>query len=54
MAAWEAVRIGDAIPYYSAFGLYPASVTDEDVEAAISEAQRIRPLVEAERESKVF
>jgi hypothetical protein len=54
MAAWEAVKIGDTIPYFTAFGLYPAAVTDEDVDAAISDARRVRPLVEAERESKVF
>lgn len=53
-AAWEAVEIGDVIPYYSAFGLYPAAVTDADVDAAVSEARKIRPLIEVERESKVF
>jgi hypothetical protein len=55
MAAWEAVEIGDTIPYYSAFGLYPAAVTDADVDAAVSEARRIRSLVKAERrEGKVL
>jgi uncharacterized phage-associated protein len=54
MAAWEAVEIGDTIPYYSAFGLYPAAVTDADVDAATNEARKVRPLIEAERESKVF
>jgi hypothetical protein len=48
-AAWDAVEIGDTIPYYSAFGLFPAAVTDADVEAAADEARRIRPLIEAER-----
>jgi hypothetical protein len=54
MAAWEAAEIGGTIPYYSAFGLYPAAVTDADVDAAVSEARKIRPSIEAERESEVL
>jgi uncharacterized phage-associated protein len=55
MAAWDAVQVGDIIPYYSAYGLYQAAeVTDEDVDAAVEVAREIRPLVEAERESKVL
>jgi hypothetical protein len=55
MAAWEAVEIGDSIPYYSAYGLYQAAeVTDEDVEAAVKQARKIRPLIEAERDSTVL
>lgn len=54
-AAWDAVGMGDTIPYYSAYGLYQATeVTDEDVDAAIAEARRIRPLIEAERVSQVL
>jgi uncharacterized phage-associated protein len=53
-AAWEAVGIGDIILYFTAFGLYPAAVTDEDVDAAIAQARKIRPLIEAERASQVL
>jgi len=38
----------------SELGLYPAAVTDADVDAAANEARKVRPLIEAERESKVF
>lgn len=40
-AAWDAVEIGDTIPYYSAFLLVPCEVTDEDVEWGRQEAQRL-------------
>lgn len=29
--AWEAVAMGERIPYFTAFNLYPVEITDEDV-----------------------
>lgn len=49
--AWEAARIGEIIPYYAALGLLPEAVTDADVKAAVEEARRIRPVIDAERTS---
>lgn len=49
--AWQAASIGETIPYYAAFGLEPAPITDADVEAAIEEARRVRPVIDAERAS---
>lgn len=46
--AWQAADIGEVIPYYAALGLLPCAVTDADVAAGISEAQRVASLVEKE------
>jgi hypothetical protein len=40
-AAWEALAIGERIPYLSSFQLYPVPVTDEDVAWAEEEARKI-------------
>lgn len=40
-AAWDAVEIGDTIPYYSAFLLVPCEITDDDVAWGESEARRL-------------
>jgi uncharacterized phage-associated protein len=47
-AAWHAARIGETIPYYAALGLLPARVSEADISAAIEEAKRVRPFVDAE------
>ena len=52
---WEAAEMGGTIPYYSAYGLLPTQISDEDIDDSIQEAQRIRPEVERELdESGVF
>lgn len=38
-APWEAVEIGQRIPYFSSFLLVPIEVTDEDTETALQDAQ---------------
>ena len=40
--------MGQRIPYYAAFAMFPTEVTEEEVEAAADEAVRIAPLIEAE------
>ena len=54
MAAWEAAEIGETIPYYSSYGLYPSAVTDADVDAAVAQARAVRPQIEAERSAGHF
>lgn len=39
--AWEMALSGERIPYYSAYGLWPAEITDEDRTWALREARRI-------------
>ncbi len=52
---WSSVPMGERIPYYAAFAMFPAEITDEDVEEATSEAVRIAPEIEAERrESRIL
>lgn len=51
-AAWDVVKMGDPIPYYSAFGMYPAAVSEADIKAAASEASRIRRDIEAEANAR--
>ena len=46
---WSSVPMGGRIPYYAAFAMFPAEITDEDVEEAADEAVRISPLIEAEQ-----
>lgn len=48
MAPWEAVQLGDVIPYHSAYGMVPAEVTDADVARGVAEARRIRAAFDAE------
>lgn len=47
--AWHAVRMGEVIPYFAAFGLFPTEISDEDMRASIDEARRIRPVIDADR-----
>jgi hypothetical protein len=52
---WSSVPMGQRIPYFAAFAMFPAEVTDEDVEDATQEAIRLAPLIEAEqRDGEVF
>ncbi|MFN3622544.1 MAG: Panacea domain-containing protein [Hyphomicrobium sp.] len=50
-AAWKAARMGETIPYYAAWGLVPVAITESDIEAAVGEARRIRPLIDGDRAS---
>ena len=45
---WSSVPIGDRIPYYAAFALFPAELTDEDIADAVQQAHQIAPLILAE------
>lgn len=47
--AWHNAKMGERIPYAAALGLEPVEVTEEEIAAAIIEARRLRPLIEAER-----
>lgn len=46
---WASVPMGERIPYYAAFAMFPAEITDEDVEDATQELTNIVPLIEAQR-----
>jgi hypothetical protein len=39
--AWSSVPMGERIPYYAAFAMFPAEVTDDDVDEAAEEAIRL-------------
>jgi hypothetical protein len=39
--AWRSVEMGERIPYYSAFSLYPVEIGDEDLTWAEQEAETI-------------
>lgn len=43
-AAWQAVEVGETIPYYSAYGLIPSEITEEDLTAASAEARDLLPV----------
>jgi uncharacterized phage-associated protein len=47
--AWSIARLGERIPYAAADGWEAVEVTQEDVELAVAEARRIRPVIEGER-----
>jgi hypothetical protein len=49
---WSSVPMGQRIPYYAAFAMFPAELTDEDIQDARQEAIRIAPLIEAEQEQR--
>lgn len=46
--AWSAVEMGEEIPYFSAFGLVPSEITDEDLAWAEDEINRIESQMGAE------
>jgi uncharacterized phage-associated protein len=53
--AWEVAELGERIPYAAVEGWRPVEVKSRDIDAAVSEARRIRPQIEAlRRESRVF
>jgi uncharacterized phage-associated protein len=52
-AAWDAVSLGERIPYASVYGLIPVDVTEEEKQAAQSWAAQMRPVIEADRHARV-
>jgi hypothetical protein len=38
---WEAADMGEELPYYTAFSLFPVEITDDDVAWGTAEAQKI-------------
>lgn len=52
---WSSVPMGKRIPYYAAFAMFPAEITDKDIEDATQEAARLASEIEAgERDDRVF
>ncbi len=49
---WSSVSMGDRIPYFASFGLFPVEITDEDRKATIADIERIAPHVEAEKRER--
>jgi uncharacterized phage-associated protein len=49
---WSSVAMGERIPYYAAFAMLPAELTEEDIEEAASEAIRLAPRIEAEKRDR--
>jgi uncharacterized phage-associated protein len=49
---WSSVPMGERIPYYAAYAMFPAQVTDADVKKAEQEAARIAPQIEAEKRAR--
>ena len=53
--AWQMADMGERIPYAAVYGFQPAEITDEDRAAAVSEARKIRPMIEREHDAgRVF
>jgi uncharacterized phage-associated protein len=52
---WSSVPMGERIPYYAAFAMFPAEVTDADIADATQEAARLASEIEAgERDDRVL
>ncbi len=47
--AWEVSSMGERIPYAAVMGWHATEITPRDIEVAIAEAKRIRPIIEATR-----
>ncbi len=46
-APWESANMGETIPYFTAFGMFPTELTEEDIRLAVDEARTLRPLIGA-------
>ncbi len=51
---WSSVPMGERIPYYAAFAMFPSELTDDDMEEAEHESLEIAPQIEVERERRYF
>jgi uncharacterized phage-associated protein len=45
-APWEKAKMGETIPYYSAYDLIPQQITQSDIEKSIEIAKKIKPEIE--------
>lgn len=45
---WSSVPMGETIPYYAAFAMFPYEVTDNDIEEITREAEEAAPQIKAE------
>ncbi|MDZ4840856.1 MAG: Panacea domain-containing protein [Hyphomicrobium aestuarii] len=54
-AAWDAAKMGEVIPYFTAIGMEPAELTDDDFAWADAEGKRLRSTIEGRTdEGRVF
>lgn len=51
---WSSVPMGERIPYYAAFAMFPSELTDEDMDEAAAESLDIAPQIEVERGRRHF
>ena len=49
---WSSVAMGERIPYYAAFAMLPAELTEDDIEDAANEAIRLAPRIEAAKRDR--
>jgi uncharacterized phage-associated protein len=49
---WSSVAMGERIPYYAAFAMLPAELTEDDIEDAENEAIRLAPRIEAAKRDR--
>lgn len=47
--AWQLADMGERIPYAAVLGLQPPEIAQEDIDAALEEARKVRPIVDRER-----
>jgi uncharacterized phage-associated protein len=45
---WASVPMGETIPYYAAFAMFPYEVTDKDIEEITREVEKTAPHIKAE------
>jgi uncharacterized phage-associated protein len=51
---WASVPMGERIPYYAAYAIFPAEVSDEDIREATSEVIALAPKIQrGKREGRV-
>lgn len=46
-APWQAAEIGEVLPYFTALGMEPGEVSDDDLAWATAEAERLKPEIES-------
>jgi uncharacterized phage-associated protein len=47
--AWSSVPMGERIPYYAAYAMFPAEITEEDIQEASREMIALAPKIEGEK-----
>jgi uncharacterized phage-associated protein len=54
-APWENAKMGETIPYYTAYALIPQQITQSDIEKSIEIAKKIKPEIERQvNEGRVY